>query len=186
MERATKSGFALEAQQKIYGKYDASIAAGLLSWIADTTGLGFDTDGQLENFVRVLKDGTVLCTLANTLKPGAIKKINQTSMAFKQMENISFFLNFVQEYVPKNELFQTVDLYEGQDPNTVVVCLSSLARKCDKLFGKAGVGPKEAESEKRTWSEEQLKAGDSIIGLQMGSNKGANASGINMGNTRHI
>ncbi len=107
-------------------------------------------------------------------------------MAFKQMENISFFLNFVQEYVPKNELFQTVDLYEGQDPNTVVVCLSSLARKCEKLFGKPGVGPKEAESEKRNWSEEQLKAGDAIIGLQMGSNKGANASGINMGNTRHI
>jgi hypothetical protein len=91
MERATKSGFALEAQQKvkhcwwctdiqsgsenirwndvpvsssfqIYGKYDPSIAGGLLNWIADTTGLGFDTDGQLDNFVRVLKDGTVLCT----------------------------------------------------------------------------------------------------------------------------
>lgn len=44
----------------------------------------------------------------------------------------------------------------------------------------------EAEGEKRNWTEEQLRASDGVIGLQMGSNKGATASGINMGNTRHM
>lgn len=63
-------------------------------------------------------------------------------MAFKQMENISFFLSFAEKYVAKSELFQTVDLYEKQDPNAVVVCLSSLARKAEELFGKPGLGPK--------------------------------------------
>ncbi|MFH4981061.1 hypothetical protein AB6A40_007770, partial [Gnathostoma spinigerum] len=44
----------------------------------------------------------------------------------------------------------------------------------------------EAEGEKREWTAEQLRAGDSVIGLQMGTNKCATASGINMGNTRHM
>lgn len=47
-------------------------------------------------------------------------------------------------------------------------------------------GPKEAEANKRNFSEEQLKAGQNVIGLQMGSNKGANQSGINMGKGRMI
>lgn len=63
-------------------------------------------------------------------------------MAFKQMENISFFLNFAEKYVSKTELFQTVDLFEKQDPNAVVICLSALARKAERHFGKKGLGPK--------------------------------------------
>ncbi len=53
-------------------------------------------------------------------------------------------------------------------------------------FGKPTLGPKESQGERRDFSEEQLRAGEGIIGLQAGTNKGANASGINMGNTRHI
>jgi len=53
-------------------------------------------------------------------------------------------------------------------------------------FGKPSIGPKEAEKNERVFSEEKLKAGQTIIGLQMGSNKGANQSGINFGNTRHM
>lgn len=41
-----------------------------------------------------------------------------------------------------DEFLQTVDLYEGQDPNAVLVCLASLARKSEKLCGKPGLGPK--------------------------------------------
>uniref|UniRef100_A0A915BZL8 Calponin-homology (CH) domain-containing protein n=1 Tax=Parascaris univalens TaxID=6257 RepID=A0A915BZL8_PARUN len=185
-ERAAKSGFALEAQRKVHGKYDSDLAAELLNWVAATSGMNFERAGDIDNFLRVLKDGTVLCGLANALEPGAVKKVNKGTMAFKQMENISFFLEFAGKYVPKTELFQTVDLYEGQDPNAVLICLASLARKSEKLFGKKGLGPKEAEGEKREWTEQQLRAGESVIGLQMGSNKGATASGINIGNTRHM
>lgn len=53
-------------------------------------------------------------------------------------------------------------------------------------YGKPSIGPKEAERNERNFSEEKLKAGQTIIGLQMGSNKGANQSGINFGNTRHM
>lgn len=48
------------------------------------------------------------------------------------------------------------------------------------------LGPKPSEEHKRNWSEEQLRAGESIIGLQAGTNKGASQAGLNMGATRKI
>jgi len=49
-----------------------------------------------------------------------------------------------------------------------------------------GLGPKEATQNPREFSEEQLKAGQCIIGLQMGTNRGASQAGMNFGKTRHI
>lgn len=39
------------------------------------------------------------------------------------------------------------------------------------------LGPKEAAENKREFTEEQLKEGQNVIGLQMGSNKGASQAG---------
>jgi hypothetical protein len=188
--RAEKSGFAAEAQQKIFSKYDDQLASELLCWIKSLTGSEMETSGDRDNFIEQLKNGQVLCQLANNLKADSIptKKIHTGKLAFKQMENISFFLSFIEKEagVLKNELFQTSDLYEGQDPNSVLVALSSLARKTEKAFGIAGLGPKESGKNERNFSEEQLREGQSIIGLQMGSNQGASQAGQNLGNTRHM
>lgn len=48
------------------------------------------------------------------------------------------------------------------------------------------LGPKPADENKRFFTEEQLKAGDTVIGLQAGSNKGATQSGQNFGASRKI
>lgn len=48
------------------------------------------------------------------------------------------------------------------------------------------LGPKPADENKRHFTEEQLRAGEGVINLQYGTNKGANASGMNFGNTRHM
>lgn len=53
-------------------------------------------------------------------------------------------------------------------------------------LGVVSIGPKEADKNVRHFSEDQLRAGQAIISLQYGSNKGANQSGINFGNTRHM
>lgn len=53
-------------------------------------------------------------------------------------------------------------------------------------YGQAGIGPKEAEKNERVFTEEQMRAGQTVISLQYGSNKGATQSGINFGNTRHM
>ena len=43
-----------------------------------------------------------------------------------------------------------------------------------------------AEENKREFTEEQLRAGEGMVGLQAGSNKGANQSGQSFGSTRHM
>lgn len=40
------------------------------------------------------------------------------------------------------------------------------------------IGPKESTEQKREFTEEQLQAGKGVIGLQMGSNKGASQAGM--------
>ena len=59
----------------------------------------------------------MLSELVNTLFPGdkPVKKIQTSSMAFKQMEQISQFLKAAETYgVSKTDMFQTVDLWEGK------------------------------------------------------------------------
>ncbi|KAG8192987.1 hypothetical protein JTE90_028107 [Oedothorax gibbosus] len=187
--RATKSGLAAEAHSKIQAKYDPALASQILLWMKDVMQLeDIDTSGDREPFYALLKDGQVLCRLINVLQPGSIpeKKITNTKMAFKCMENINLFLDQVKKLgVPAEETFQTVDLWENQNLTAVLICLQSLARKASK-FGFKSIGPKEAEANVRQFTDEQLKAGQGVISLQYGSNKGATQSGINFGNTRHM
>lgn len=184
--RAAKSGFAAEAQRKINSKYSEELAQECLEWIKIITEENFNTSGDMDNFYEILKNGTLLCRMVNCIQPGSIKKINESQMAFKCMENIDAFLKMaIQMGVPPQETFQTVDLWERQNLNSVVICLQSLGRKAHN-FGKPSIGPKEAEKNVRQFTEEQLRAGQGVISLQYGSNKGANQSGINFGNTRHM
>lgn len=185
--RASKSGFAAEAKAKMDSKYDQPLASTLMLWVRDVTGnANVDTDGSMDSVYNTLRDGVILCQLANTFQEGSVKKINQSSMAFKCMENITNFLTAASNFgVADHELFQTVDLWEKQNMSSVLTCLQSLARKASK-YGKPSLGPREAEANVRNFSEEQLKAGETVVGLQYGYNKGANQSGINFGNTRHM
>ena len=63
---------------------------------------------------------------------------------------------------------------------------------CDRLqaqskgFSGPTLGPKIASENKREFTEEQLKAGEGVIGLQMGSNKGASQAGDHTGRPRQI
>ena len=68
--------------------------------------------------------------LANVMQPGIIKRVQESKMAFKCMENINSFLEAAKTFgVPSQELFQTVDLWERQNLNSVVICLQALGRK---------------------------------------------------------
>lgn len=68
--------------------------------------------------------------MVNNIQPGMVKKVNESKMAFKCMENINAFLEAAKNLgVPAQETFQTVDLWERQNLNSVVICLQSLGRK---------------------------------------------------------
>ncbi|VVC95726.1 myophilin-like [Leptidea sinapis] len=183
--RAGKAGINAEAQARIHSKYNNDIAVEALEWVKLVTGENIPTAGDADSLYEVLKDGTLLCKLVNKFQDGIVKKINQSTMAFKCMENINAFLEAaVKLGVPAQETFQTIDLWEKQNLYSVVICLQSLGRKASN-YGLPAFGPKEAEKNVRDFSEEQLKAGQNVISLQYGTNKGQQ-SGISFGNRRQM
>jgi hypothetical protein len=118
--------------------------------------------------------------------PDKIKKINTGNLAFKLMENIELFNRACKDYgLADAEMFQTCDLWDGENLHQVCICIHALGRKAQKN-GHRGLGPKEADKNERSFSEEQLREGQKIISLQYGTNKLANQSGLNFGNYRHM
>jgi len=86
------------------------------------------------------------------------------------------------------DMFQTVDLYEGNNIPSVIDGIYSVGRKCHSHEDQAipALGPKEASENTREFTEEQIKAGQNVIGLQMGTNKLASQAGQSFGKTRQI
>lgn len=156
------------------------------AWVEAILGAKFPAGVAYED---VLKDGTVLCRLMNVLVPGAISKINETGGQFKLMENINNFQKALKDYgVNDIDVFQTVDLYEKKNISQVTDTLFALGRQMYKHpeFKGPFLGPKPADECKRDFTDEQMKAGQTMIGLQAGQNKGATQAGSNMGASRKI
>ncbi|TRY57353.1 hypothetical protein DNTS_024944, partial [Danionella cerebrum] len=180
-------GLSREVQSKIDKKYDPELEQRLVQWIVSQCGesAGQPQPGK-QGFQQWLKDGCILCELINSLykdsKP--VKKIQSSGMAFKQMEQISQFLAAAERYgITKSDIFQTVDLWEGKDLAAVQMTLLSLGglavTKDDGCYrGDPSWFPKKSQENRREFSDEQLKEGQSVIGLQMGTNKGASQAGM--------
>ncbi|XP_063720780.1 myophilin-like [Symsagittifera roscoffensis] len=186
-ERPEGYGFTAELEAKMSGKYDPELEKDVREWMGAVTGEPLDGEGP-DQLHSVLRDGTYLCNLVNKIQPGSVKKMNTSKMAFKQMENINFFLSACEALgCAKMDLFQTVDLYEAQNMGAVITGILALGRRAQTIgFDGPVLGPKEASENKREFSEEQMRAGGNVIGLQMGSNQGASQAGQNFGKTRAI
>ncbi|XP_004929461.1 myophilin [Bombyx mori] len=158
----------------------------VLTWISDVLGEPLP-NGAYED---VLRDGVILCKLANKLAPGSVKKIQEKGTNFQLMENIQRFQAAIKKYgVPEEEIFQTADLFERRNIPQVTLCLYALGRITQKHpeFTGPQLGPKMADKNERTFTEEQLRAHNAELNLQMGFNKGASQSGHGgFGNTRHM
>ncbi|KAL5010676.1 hypothetical protein ScPMuIL_012981 [Solemya velum] len=192
--RAAKSGIAADTQAKIRSKYDPELASQCMHWINEILKEGGDsmrvnTDGSDESVSSQLRDGLILCKVMNVLTPGSIpagKLTKAQTLPFKQMELIGLFVTKIKEYgIPDYDCFQTVDLHEAQNMHQVILTLQTLGRKAG-THGHYGFGPKESEANVRHFTEEQLKSGQNVIGLQMGSNKGASQAGMTFGKARMI
>ncbi|XP_049447842.1 transgelin-like [Epinephelus fuscoguttatus] len=183
--RGPAYGLSREVQNKIDKKYDPELEEKLVKWIVKQCGAREPEPGKT-GFQNWLKDGCVLGELINSLyacnKP--VKTIKSSTMAFKQMEQIAVFLKAAEDYgVTKTDMFQTVDLFEGKDLAAVqrtLMALGSLAvtkeNGCYK--GDPSWFHKKAQENRREFSDEQLSEGKNVIGLQMGTNKGASQAGM--------
>ena len=171
-DRPTGYGMTAELKQKQASKYDPALEEDAKKWLQAVTGEPFPAG----SFYEALKDGVYLCKAMNKLVPGSIRKINTSKMAFKMMENIGNFLDAAGAYgLPKADSFQTVDLYENQNIVQVTTAIHALSRVAVKKgFRGPVLGPKESTKNVRAFDPEQQKqASSSVIGLQMGTNRGA-------------
>lgn len=107
------------------------------SWIFQVLRTSPEEQSKLASFdlADILKDGHVLCQLGNLLGPGyPSSRYKSSRMPFIQMENIHFFLLTCKALgMEHDEIFQTIDLYEKQDPYQVVVTLMSFSRKANEI-----------------------------------------------------
>ncbi|XP_039261070.1 calponin-2-like [Styela clava] len=178
--RGPSYGFSREVKMKLKSKYDVALEQDLRVWISECTGLDLPCD---LSFSECLKDGIVLCTLMDYFEPGSLgKKLPHTKMLnpFRCMENIEAFLKAAAKFgVTMSSLFQTADLYDESNMSQVQMCLLALVDVAkSKGLTESDIGVYVAEKQNRDWSNEQLRAGEGIIGLQAGTNKCASQSGM--------
>jgi len=169
---------------QVTGKRIPEEEAAAQQWIEQCIGRRFT-----QRYEDELRDGIILCELMNVLKPGSIRRVNTSGGDYRFMDNIQQFLQVAQAYgVPETDLFQAVDLIEKKNINLVTMCIFALGRTTFKHPEWRGptLGPKPAEENQRNFSEDVLRAGEGLIGLQAGSNKGATQSGQNFGASRKI
>ncbi|XP_062920681.1 calponin-3a [Mobula hypostoma] len=183
--RGPAYGLTAEVRNKILQKYDPQKEEELRIWIEEVTGRRLG-----ENFQISLKDGVILCILMNKLQPDSIKKINESKLNWHQLENISNFIKAMQVYGMKpHDIFEANDLFENGNltqVQTTLLALASLA-KTKGFQTRMDIGVKYADKQERHFEEEKLKAGQSVIGLQMGTNKCASQAGMTAyGTRRHL
>ncbi|XP_015127716.1 muscle-specific protein 20 isoform X1 [Diachasma alloeum] len=168
------------------GKREPEKDAEAQAWIEYIVGERFPAGVSYED---ALRDGVILCKLMNRLQPGCITKINVSGGDYKFMDNLQQFQRACTRYgVPDVDLFQAVDLMERKNLAQVTNTIFAIGRACYKHPEWRGpwLGPKPADENRRNFSEGQLRAGEGVIGLQAGSNKGATQAGQSFGATRKI
>lgn len=177
-------GLSAAVSRKLAGKRDNEQEQSTLQWIYAVLG----ERPPSGNYEDILRDGQVLCKFAQKISPGLIPRINTGPGQFKLMENIAAFQDACKKLgVKEIDVFQTVDLWERRNLSQVTNCLSALGSVLQKTHPHLPpFGPRVSEESKREFSEEQMRAGEGMLNLQMGSNKGATQSGQNFGNSRHM
>ncbi|KAI4900468.1 hypothetical protein NFI96_012710 [Prochilodus magdalenae] len=170
---------------QIAQKYDPQKEEELRYWIEEVTGMPIG-----ENFQMGLKDGVILCDLINKLQPGSIKKINNSKLNWHKLENLGNFIKAILAYGLKpTDVFEANDLFENGNMTQVQTTLLALASmaKTKGLDTKVDIGVKYADKQHRNFDDEKMKAGNCVIGLQMGTNKCASQAGMTAyGTRRHL
>jgi len=113
-----------DVQNKLAG-VGASLENEIRAWVEGITGEKFPD----KSFGKSLKNGIILCNLANKIKPGVCAKPQKAAAPFVQMENIGSYLAACRKLgLNAEDLFMTVDLFEEKNIGQVIRNLDTLRR----------------------------------------------------------
>uniref|UniRef100_M4BX42 Calponin-homology (CH) domain-containing protein n=1 Tax=Hyaloperonospora arabidopsidis (strain Emoy2) TaxID=559515 RepID=M4BX42_HYAAE len=161
-------GFGLDAElaRKAAERYDYDMENESRAWLEAISEMQIGDD-----FGEGLRDGVLLCTVANRIHPGVVKRMETKSkMPFKLMENVSSFIKACRVMgVSEFDLFETVDLFERKDLGNVVRCIFALGRAVQRNYPKfegPTLGVKESSKNQRSFTSDQLADGKNIPAQQ--------------------
>ncbi|XP_064355443.1 calponin-1 isoform X2 [Dromaius novaehollandiae] len=178
--RGPAYGLSAEVKNKLAQKYDPQRERELRAWIEGATGRRIG-----DAFMEGLKDGVILCELINKLAPGSVRKVNEPIQNWHKLENIGNFIKAITRYgVKPHDIFEANDLFENTNHTQVQSTLIALASQAKTKGNNVGLGVKYAEKQQRRFRPEKLREGRNIIGLQMGTNKGASQAGMTAPGTK--
>lgn len=135
-------------------------------WICEVLGMAERPPGTSDMW-HWLRDGKVLCDLANALRPSSIRKVHDSRLGFKQLENISHFLAACRDVfgLEERSLFESLDLYDRKGTQQVLNCLSALR--------KASVGANTAPTPPVSHAEPEVHPSSADSGSETPSKKKA-------------
>ncbi|KAI9922235.1 hypothetical protein PsorP6_000958 [Peronosclerospora sorghi] len=161
-------GFGLDAElaRKAAERYDYDMENEARAWLEAISEMQIGDD-----FGEGLRDGIILCTVANKIHSSVVKRVETKSkMPFKLMENVSAFLKACRVMgVNEFDLFETVDLFELKDLGNVVRCIFALGRAVQRNYPEfkgPTLGVKESSKNQRSFTSTQLAGGKSIPAQQ--------------------
>lgn len=131
-------GLDAELAAKAAAKRNSSLENQCLEWVQSVTKEPLPS----KDLIEALRDGTALCKLINVVKPGTVKRVNQSKMAFKQRENITNFIRGCRTLGQSEfTLFTTTDLYERGNHTNVcngLYAFGGLAQRLNPSLPKFG------------------------------------------------
>ncbi|KAF1746808.1 hypothetical protein GCK72_023266 [Caenorhabditis remanei] len=118
---------------------------GCARWLRDLNVLTTDKNGTIVEFASILRDGILLCRLANTLVPNAINQNDiikaQQQTQFTCTRNIRLFVNFCKSHfkMQDSDLFNPEKLYHMDGFQQILKTLSILSHTDESI--RRGVNP---------------------------------------------
>eukprot|EP00927_Polykrikos_kofoidii_P076237 TRINITY_DN7305_c0_g1_i6.p1 TRINITY_DN7305_c0_g1~~TRINITY_DN7305_c0_g1_i6.p1 ORF type:complete len:585 (-),score=107.09 TRINITY_DN7305_c0_g1_i6:101-1855(-) len=95
------------------------------------------TDPSVDDIAAWLKDGRVLCSAANKIKPNIVKSIKKGKIAIKHRENINSFLAACRSF-GLEDTFDVPDLHEAKNMERVLTCIYALGGASRSVAGFEG------------------------------------------------
>jgi len=112
-------------KQLAMAKYDKVLEGVARQWVELVTGQQFKSP----SFVDSLRNGVLLCELANSIRPGSCKRVSKSSEPFKMLDNISSFIGACTDLgCARKNLFAPMDLYNAENVMQVINSLIALGR----------------------------------------------------------